>query len=106
MGRQNYVWPFFSALKIEEVSSYESYETLVSTSKSTRCNNPEDQHRHLQRCVNLKSHIHGVTTQKTAIFLSTYFMHFISDMRKVRHVVLRVFRLRFVYQVLCMVTDI
>jgi hypothetical protein len=32
-------------------------ETSVSTYKPTRHYNPEDQHRHLHRCENLKSHI-------------------------------------------------
>jgi hypothetical protein len=32
-----------------------SSETLVSTCKSTRCQNPEDQHRHCHGCENLKS---------------------------------------------------
>jgi hypothetical protein len=44
-----------SALKMETVCSS---ETLVSTFKSTRRNNPEDQHHHLHRSENLKSHHH------------------------------------------------
>jgi hypothetical protein len=43
-----------SSLKMKAVWSF---ETLVSTYKSTRRSNPKDQHRNLHRRENLKSHI-------------------------------------------------
>jgi hypothetical protein len=46
-----------SALKMEAVWPF---ETLVSNYKSTRLYNPEDQHRCLHRCQNLKSHRLGL----------------------------------------------
>jgi hypothetical protein len=45
-----------SGLKMEEECFS---ETLASTDKSTRRYNPEDQHRHLHRRENLRSHMIG-----------------------------------------------
>jgi hypothetical protein len=41
-----------SALKMEAVCSF---ETLITTHNSTLRDNPEDYHRHLNHCENLKS---------------------------------------------------
>jgi hypothetical protein len=48
------ILPPSSRVKMEAVCSP---ETLVPTDKCTRCNSPEDQHRHLHRRQILKSHM-------------------------------------------------
>jgi hypothetical protein len=40
-------------------------ETLVSTYRSTRCHNPEEQHRHPHRREDLKSHISNSSLQSS-----------------------------------------